>query len=86
MYYKLSNRFGQRNHGSEKGHFEKEQNKCIQCLNDKITFFVAKILKSFKNYFVMSIIVDVNHYYCDQLFRQKQKRSEIFILKRMLDL
>lgn len=27
MYYKLSNRFGQRNHGSEKGHFEKEQNK-----------------------------------------------------------
>ena len=33
----------------------------------------------------MSIIVDVNHYYCDQLFRQKQK-NEIFILKRMLDL
>ena len=52
----------------------------------QITFFVAKILKSFKNYFVMSIIVDVNHYYCDQLFRQKQKRNEIFILKRKLDL
>lgn len=27
MYYKLSNRFGQSNHDSGKGHFEKEQNK-----------------------------------------------------------